>query len=114
MDTINPIVLALAGMIGWPALLAAGVNAAKYFGWLQDGTAPAVVFWGNVVAFVGVAIAVFTGNLPLLETVDEQLRILAQIVTLIMEMLVAMGVTKIAHGSLRGLPVVGFHYSPEE
>jgi len=77
MLNINDLFPLFASLVGFPALVAAGVNVAKYFELLPDGSAPAIVFWVNLVGFAGVAVAYFTGNIPILSQIDLQLRSLA-------------------------------------
>ena len=100
----------LAGFVGWPALLAAAINIAKHFG-LPDGTAPKVNFIANLVAFVGVGVAVYFGKVDLLPGIDVALGNVANILLAVLALLTNPVMTKIWHVALKGLPVVGKSYS---
>lgn len=102
-----------AALVGFPAFVAAGVNVAKYFGWLSDGNAPQVVFWVNVVGFLGVAIAYFTGNLPLLSQIDDALGQFATFLLTLLAFLIDLGLPKVFHAGFKGMPVIGKSYSLE-
>lgn len=111
MDSVYAIVSAL---VGFPALLSAGINIAKKFGLIGDGDAPAVVFWGNLAAFVLVAVAVFFGKSDLIPQIDNSLSSVAQVLVLIASFVTSLGLTKAFHVGLRGLPLIGFSHSIEE
>ena len=96
-----------ASLVGFPALVAAAVNVAKYFELLPDGAAPAVVFWVNIAGFVGVAVAYFTGNTPLLAQIDAQLGSLAMFLLTFVTFIGELGFAKLYHAGLKGTPVIG-------
>ena len=104
---INELFPLFASLVGFPALVAAAVNVAKYFELLPDGTAPAVVFWVNIAGFVGVAIAYFTGNTPLLTQIDAQLGSLAMFLLTFVTFIGELGFAKLYHAGLKGTPVIG-------
>lgn len=104
---INQLFPLFASLVGFPALVAAGVNVAKYFGWLADGQAPAVVFWVNVVGFIAVAGFYFSGNLPLLSQIDAELGSVATFLLTLVSFLGELGMAKLYHAGLRGSPVIG-------
>jgi len=110
---INQIFPIFAALVGFPAFLAATVNALKYFGVLQDGQAPAVVFYANLAALVGVGVLYFTGNLPLLSQIDSQLGSLATFVVTLIAFIVDLGGTKLFHFVLRGSPVIGTSFTAQ-
>jgi hypothetical protein len=110
---VNDLFPLFASLLGFPALIAAGVNVAKYFGWLVDTQAPTVVFWLNIAGFVGVAIAYFTGNVPLLTQIDEQLGSLALFLLSFVSFVSQLGFAKVAHAGLKGTPVIGKSFSLE-
>lgn len=101
----------LAGLVGFPALLAAIINAAKQFGWLADGNAPKANMIGNLLAFVAVAVAVLFGKVDLVPGIDVKLGAAANVLLAVLALLTQFGVTKFAHTALRGLPVIGFSHS---
>jgi hypothetical protein len=110
---INSIFSIFAALVGFPALIAAGVNVAKYFKLVGDTQAPKVVFWANIVLFVGVAVAFFTGNLPLLNQLDTQMGNIAAFMLTFVAFITDLGLAKAYHTGLRGTPVIGKSYSQE-
>lgn len=108
---INDILPLFASLVGFPALVAAGVNVAKYFNVLSDGQAPGVVFWVNIVGFVGVAIAYFTGHLDLLSQIDVQLGNTATFLLAFVAFVSQLGFAKLYHAGLKGSPVIGKSHS---
>ena len=111
LEFLNLIFPALAALIGFPALLAAVINAGKYFGALSDGIAPKVVLWANVLALAGVGYLVATGNQPLLNLIDAQLGHLAAFLVTLLGFISNLGVAKGFNNVLRGTPVIGFSHS---
>ena len=104
----------LAGLVGLPALIAALVNVAKYFKLLTDGSAPKAVFVLNVIAFVGVAAAVFFGKVDLLPGIDTQLGAVANILLAILALLSNLGVSRGFHNRiLRGAYIVGYSHGTD-
>jgi len=114
MDTLNLIFQAFAALVGFPAFLMSVINLAKYFG-LPDNAADAVNFWGNVVAYVGVAVLVFTGKLDLLGGIDEALvglaKLLADILIILSGSVTSMVMARVYHKGARGLPLIGASHS---
>ena len=104
---INELFPLFASLVGFPALVAAAVNVAKYFELLPDGTAPAVVFWVNIAGFAGVTVAYFTGNTPLLAQIDAQLGSLAMFLLTFVTFIGELGFAKLYHAGLKGTPVIG-------
>ena len=111
MLNLNDLFPLFASLIGFPAFIAAAVNVAKYFEVLPDGAAPAVVFWVNLVGFVGVAVAYFTGNVELLTKIDAQFGSFALFLLSFVSFIGELGFAKLYHAGLRGSPVVGKSYS---
>jgi hypothetical protein len=96
-----------ASLIGAPAFVAAGINVAKYFGYLSDGSAPRVVLYANLLIFAGVAVAYFTGNLAVVEQVDAELGGWATFLLSLVAFLSELGLAKLYNVGLRGTPVIG-------
>jgi len=115
MDIINLILSAFSTLVGFPAFLTALINLLKFLKVLPDGTADGFNFWANVVAFVAVGVAVFTGKTDVLNWVDANLvglaRILVDVLVLLGGGLTSMVMARKYHSGLRGLPVVGTSYS---
>jgi len=108
---INELFPIFAGLVGFPALVAAGVNVAKYFNFLTDGQAPAVVFWVNIAGFVGVAVAYFTGNVESLSSLDAAFGDTATFLLSFVAFVSQLGFAKLYHAGLKGTPVIGKSYS---
>jgi len=110
---INDLFPLFAALVGFPALVAVGVNIAKKAGWLNDGSAPTVVFWVNIAGFIGVGVLYFTGNLPLLNQIDAQLGLTAEFLLTLGAFVFQLGAAKVAHASLRGAPGIGKSFSKD-
>lgn len=111
MENLNLILQILAGLVGFPAFLAALINIAKYFG-LADGLAGTVNFWAHVLAYVGVAVAVFLGKIDILPQIDVQLGNIANLLLAVLSFLSSLGIAKAFNRYvLKGLPVIGFSHS---
>jgi hypothetical protein len=104
---INDLFPLFASLVGAPALIAALVNIAKTFQWVPDTEAPKYVFWANIVVFVGVGVAYFTGNLPLLSQIDVQLGSFATFLLTLVAFVTELGLAKVYHVGLRGYPAIG-------
>jgi len=104
---INELFPLFASLVGFPALVSAAVNVAKYFDFLPDGAAPAVVFWVNIAGFVGVAVVYFTGNLEVLTKIDAILGDVATFLLSFVAFVSQLGFAKLYHAGLKGSPVIG-------
>jgi len=100
-----------ASLVGFPALVTAVVNVAKNYGWISDGSAPKVVGYLTFAGFVGVAVAYFTGNLPLVSQVDTQLGSFATFLLTFAAFVGDLGLAKVYHAGLRGTPFIGKSFS---
>lgn len=101
---------ALYALVGFPALVAASINLAKSFG-LPDGKAPTVSLVFNMFGFMGVFYLISTRNVTLLTALDVQLGIAATFIVSFTTFAVEIGLTKVFHAALKGLPYIGFSYS---
>jgi hypothetical protein len=111
---INILIPLFVSLLGFPAIVAAGINALKYFSLVTDGQATEIVFWANIVGFVGVAIAYFTGNVPLLTQIDALLGDWALFIISFISFITQLGLAKIYHASLKGAPVIGTSFTLKE
>ncbi len=111
---LNEIANIVALLIGFPAFLSAALNLGKYFNWIKDGQAPTIILWANLVAFVAVSVAVYTGNLDLVGSVDNQLDTFAKFLVAFTTFVAELGLTKVAHVSLKGTPVIGHSFSAKK
>jgi hypothetical protein len=103
----NEIFVLFAALVGFPALIAAGVNVLKYFGLVTAGSAPKFVLWANIILFVGVAVAFFTGNVDLLTKLDAQMGTFAAFMLTFVAFVTDLGLAKAYHAGMRGTPVIG-------
>ena len=111
MENLELILSLVAGLVGFPAIVSAVINALKYFG-LPDGYAGILNFWANLLAYVAVGVLVYLGKVDLLPGVDLLLGNVAQFLLAALAFLSSLGVTKAFHAKvLRGLPLVGFSHS---
>ena len=111
---VNELFPLFAALIGFPAFVSACVNVAKYFNVLPDGYAPKVIFWLNIVGFAGVAVAYFTGNVPVLTDIDKQLGDLASFLLSFVAFISQLGFAKLYHAGLKGAPVIGTSNSADQ
>ena len=114
LEFLNLIFPALIALIGFPALLAAIINAGKYFGVLPDGIAPKFVLYANLIALVGVGYLVATGNQPLLNMIDTQFGHLAAFLVTLLGFISNLGTAKGFNNVLRGTPIIGFSHSAKK
>jgi 2-methylisocitrate lyase-like PEP mutase family enzyme len=100
----------LAGLVGFPTLLAAAINIAKHFG-LPDGRAGTVSFVVHLIAYIGVAVAVFLGKVDILQGIDLQLGNVANVLLTLLAFLVSLRNAREAHWQLRDVPLVGYSHT---
>lgn len=113
MDFLTEVFPVFAALVGFPAFLAAAVNLLKVFG-LADGLALKVVAWANVLALAGVFILLAAGRVPLLALVDEELGKIAVFTIAFTAFATEIGLTKLFHEALKGIPLIGKSYSLEK
>jgi len=111
MQELELVFRIVAGLVGFPALVAVGINLAKYFGWLSDGSAPKANFVLHLLAYVGVAVAVFFGKVDILPGLDMQLGALANVLLSVLAFLSSLGVARGYNAALRGVPFVGYSHN---
>lgn len=114
MDFLNAVLTLVAGLVGFPAALAAVINLLKYFGVLSDGSAPAASMIGHLVAYVGAAILVLTGRIDILPGLDVQLSAVADLLLAVLAFLSSLKFSRSFHRNvLIGTPLVGFSFGYE-
>jgi hypothetical protein len=111
MEYLDLVLKLVAGLAGFPALLAALINVAKYFGWLADGQAGKVNEIAHLVVYVGVGALVLLGKVDLLAGIDVQLGAVAQLLLAVLAFLSSIGIAGKVHENLAGLPVIGYSHS---
>jgi hypothetical protein len=112
MDFLTEVFPVLATLAGFPAVLAAVINLAKVFG-LPDGQSTQVMTYAYLLAFVGVFIALALGKLPLVTAIDAELSKIALFLLSFAVFATEVGLTKLFHQALRGVPFIGKSYSLE-
>lgn len=110
MEYLNEVLTLVAGLVGFPAFLAAAINVAKYFG-LPDGSASMVSLLAHLAVYVGVGLAVAFGKVDLLPGLDVQLGAAAEVLLSVLALLSSLGITRKYHGLVRGIPFVGKSHS---
>lgn len=113
MEYLELVLRIVAGLAGFPALLAAVINFLKWVGWLPDGAAPTANMIGHLIAYVGVGVAVILGKIDILPGLDLQLGALANVLLAVLAFLSSLRVAVVVNNRvLRGLPLVGHSYAP--
>jgi hypothetical protein len=112
MEYLQTVLTLVAGLVGFPTLLAALINALKYLGWLSDGNAPAASMIGHLIAYVGVGVLAYLGKVDVLPGLDVQLGSFANILLAVLAFLSSLGTAGKAHNRLSDarVPVIGFSY----
>ena len=113
MLDFNALFPLFASLVGFPALVSAVVNVAKNYGWIPDGAAPKFVGYLTLAGFVATAGFYFTGNVPLLTTIDAQLGSLAMFLLTLASFVGELGLAKVFHAGLRGTPVIGKSFTAQ-
>lgn len=108
---INALVLQLAALAGFGALVAAIVNIGKQVGIVKDGQAPVFSTGINIIGLVVLfALKVFAPDVSV-EGLDATAAQIAQFLTVAFGLFVQLGGARFAHDALRGVPVIGKSYS---
>ena len=110
MEYLELVFTLVAGLVGFPAALAALINALKYFGILQDGQAPAANMWGHLIVYAGVGLAVIFGKVDILPGLDVQLGAFANVLLAVLAFLSSLSTAGQAHERLanNSVPVFGY------
>jgi len=92
MDFITLVQLALAtlaGLVGFPSLLAVIIPLLEKLGWLAFENIDKFNFWANAIVFVGVFVAAVLGRFELINDIDATLGLVARWVT---QLLILLGI----------------------
>jgi hypothetical protein len=106
MDIMG-LILQLLSLAGFGALVAVIVNILKFFNVVQDGTAPT---WSTALNIVGlIALFVLKVFLPQQDIgqLDGIAASIAQLLVVVLGLLAQFGFAKLAHFTLKGVPVFG-------
>lgn len=79
----------LGTLVGFPVLLAVILTGLEYFGHITENIADKINFWANAVLFVGIFGLAITGNIELVNEIDNTLGQLAQV---LLQVLILLGV----------------------
>lgn len=107
LPTPDQIVETLRNLAGFAALVTAGINFAKWRGWVNDGNAPTVAFVCNLLGYIGVTFLYLFGVIDLLPAIDSDLGGVATILNAIISIFVLQGVEKVAHRAISGVRYIG-------
>lgn len=103
-------VLALAG---FAAIVALVINVGKLFGWVKDGDA---VKWSGGLNLLGI-LALFVTRLFLpnfdVSGINSVMLTIATVGSYILSYVMSLGISKLTHIAVKGLPVIGKSYSLE-
>lgn len=101
----------VATLAGFAALFTVVVNVGKFVGWVKDGDAPKWIAGLNLI----LVIAVYSLKLFRIEFdvsgLDANMREAAIVATFILSFVLDVGVSKVSHNVLKGLPLIGKSYS---
>lgn len=93
-----------SSLIGFPALISMVVNVLKANGIIKDGEATRYIALGNAVIML-VLLGIYTG-FPQVNLLDLD-KIASALSTMIAFFVTGMGVSKITHVAIRGVPGIG-------
>lgn len=110
MEYLELVLNLVAGLVGFPTLLAAFINFLKYIGALQDGQAPAANMIGHLIAYAAVGVLVLLGKVDILPGLDLQLGLVANVLLAVLAFLSSLGTAKAAHVRLASADVPIFGY----
>lgn len=105
------IVAEVAVLGGFAALVTVLVNIGKFVGWIKDGDATKWVAGLDLVGII--ALYVTRLFLPTFDTsgIDKIMLEVATVATFVLSYLGSLGISKLSHAALRGVPLVGKSYS---
>lgn len=108
---LSPVIALFVALVGFPAFLTSALSVAKSFNLVTDGNSGTVVFWANLLALVGVGVAVGTGNAPLVASIDNQLGVIGTFLLAFGTFATEIGLTRVFYQGLRGIPFVGYSHT---
>lgn len=105
------IVVEVLALAGFAALVALLVNVGKLFGWIKDGDA---VKWSGGLNLLGI-LALFVTRLFLptfdVSGINSVMLTIATVGSYILSYVMELGISKLTHIAVKGLPVIGKSYS---
>ncbi len=108
---LDGLVVQLAGMAGFAAVIALVVNVGKAAGWIADGQAQNWSAGLNLLLLIGLFVArVFRPDVDV-QHIDSQVAGFAQIGTMILSYVIQLIASQRTHDALRGVPILGKSYS---
>ena len=111
VDMISQLEATFGGLVGFAAFVAAVVNVLKYFGVVADGDAPKVAAGLNLIGLIGLfLLEVFLPGTSI-DAIDAQFGAVAVLVALLLSFVVQMGVSKLTHIAIKGVPLIGFSHN---
>lgn len=111
MINLPQLLSSFLALAGWAALVAAVVNAGKFFKLVRDGDAPNWSIGLNVAGFAALTILrLFRPDFDIQGT-DALLATIATTLTSALALLSQLGVSKLINNGIKGLPVIGYSHS---
>lgn len=109
----NDLVAQYATLLGIAGLITFIINALKFFKVIPDGLAPTISGGANL------AVLLIMYGFKLLKpefdfaTLDPIAMEIATVANFILQYLMTIGFSKVAHASARNIPIIGFSYSSQ-
>lgn len=111
---VSQLILQLATLAGFAALVSVLVNVGKFLGIVQDGTADKWVAGANLVGIIGLFILrTYFPGVPV-EGVDQTMLEIAEFGGYVMGFVVMIFGSKLTYKAVSGLPIVGKSFSGDK
>ena len=114
VEIVSQLLAQLATLSGVAALIAVVINFGKLFGVVKDGDAPMWSAGLNLAALVLLFFAVHIFKIPNITGLDALATIIAQFGALVLQFLGQIGISRLTHFLLKGVPAVGASYGARE
>jgi len=109
--TLDQLFVVFASLLGTGGLIGAIVNALKTVGAVTDGQAPQWSLGLNVAGLVALFLIGVVAPTTDIKALDGVAGEVAKLLTIAVGLFVQLGGAKIAHGLLKGVPVIGKSFS---
>ena len=112
VPSLDDLLVTLKNLGGVALLIAALVNAAKQFGWITDGQAPAASLAMNTLALVGMVALQLTGKADTVPGLDQNAGALAIALNAVLALVFQLYIARKGHESvLAGMPLIGTSFT---
>ena len=110
---LDKIIIEVAALVGFAALITLFINVAKWLGWIKDGQAQVYSAGANLVLILVVyGFKLFRPDFSF-AALDPIMQEAAAVGTLIFTYILQLFGSQLTHETVRGLPIVGKSYSLE-